>query len=108
MLLLYISGPVCLQCIRITQMHVNKLIKMLNVVKGTDLPWVKFATPCLWCESKEQKPSAKFAARYKKKVDFERGDYHSKIISETERKKFYPLKRFSKAWFITEKLTSLL
>lgn len=46
-------------------MCAKMLIKMLDVVKGTDLPWVEFATPFVWCESKEQKPSVKFAARYK-------------------------------------------
>lgn len=54
MLLLYTVGPVCLQCIRITQMHAKMLIKMPDVVKGTDLPSVKFATPFVWCENKEQ------------------------------------------------------
>jgi len=68
-------------------MHANMLIKMLNVDKGTDLPWAKLTTPFEWCESKEKNPSAKFPSRYKKKADFQGGDYHSKIIYETEIKK---------------------
>lgn len=83
------------------------LIWNFDAAKGTDLPRVKIATPFVWCESKNQKPSVKFAARYKKEPDFQGGDYHSKIISETERKKFYPLKRLSSSWFIFGKLTSL-
>lgn len=45
-------------------MHANKLIKMVNVGKGTDLPQVQFATPLfVWCESKEQKASIKFVRK---------------------------------------------